>query len=188
MGTQTACSTTNQPTFAVHTVSADFRGDSPDLEVLEFHYGQAKKGPGGLQRSAAPGSGGVPSPSIGGDLPLPDQVTVKWRDKRTDKVYEETVDMASRLPGAKAMNETTVYFLVDQFENKLYVYLVPATDYKDRSVGRRPEGTVPNGPSKTAHLDVKTLYPDNSPPRPRGRFSKSLLKLWGVSPEGLIVP
>lgn len=173
--------------FVFHSVHANFHSDSPDLEVLEFHYGQAVKGPGGLQRSAEVGSGGVPSPSITGELPLPDAVHVKWRDKRTDKIYEEHVDMTSRLPSPKAMKGTDVYFLIDQFENRLFIYLVPDTDLNDRSVGRRPEGAVPNGPGLTSHLDVKTLYPDNSPPKPRGEYPRKWVELLKLKSEGLIV-
>lgn len=174
--------------FVNHTVDANFLADAPDLEVLEFHYGEAVVGPGGLRRSVEPGSGGLNGPSISGEIPLPDEVRVKWRDKRTEKIYEERVDMTSRLPSPKAMEETTVYFLVDQFENRLYIYLVPREDINDRSVGRRPEGTVPNGPGLTAHLDVKTLYPDNSPPKPRGEYPKAWVELYQLPSEGLIIP
>ncbi len=173
--------------FVDHMVQANFKADAPDLEVLEFHYGQAVEGPGGLQRSVEPGSGGLNGPSVGGETPVPDLVYVKWRDKRTGEFYEERVDMTTRLPTPERMIGTTIYFLVDQFENRLFIYWVPKVDLNDRSVGRRPEGVVPNGPGLTAHLDVKTLYPDNSPPKPRGEYPKKWVELWQLNPEGLIV-
>jgi|GEM_PF-949911 len=96
---------------------------------------------------------------------------VKWRDKTTDQVYEDRVDLRKRLPPFEEMHGQTVYFLVE--DNQLYVYLIPDSDW-DTKRNHKPHGQRPNGPYKTRYLDVKTLYPDNDPPRVRGNLSERL--------------
>jgi len=91
-----------------------------------------------------------------------DFLYVKWRDKTTDQVYEDRVDLTKRLPPFEEMHGQTVYFLVE--DNQLYVYLIPRTEW----------GTKLNGPYSSRYLDVKTLYPDNDPPRVRGDLSERL--------------
>jgi len=100
-----------------------------------------------------------------------DFLYVKWRDKTTDKVYEDRVDLSKRLPPFEKMHGQTVYFLVEN--NQLYVYLIPRTEWGTKR-NHRPKEKLPNGPFKTHHLDVKTLYPDNDPPRVRGNLSERL--------------
>jgi len=95
----------------------------------------------------------------------PDFLYVKWRDKTTDKVYEDRVDLTKRLPSFEKMHGQTVYFLVEN--NQLYVYLIPRTEWGTK-LNHRPKEKPPNGPYESRYLDVKTLYPDNDPPRVRG--------------------
>jgi len=42
-----------------------------------------------------------------------DFLYVKWRDKTTDRVYEDRVDLTKRLPPFEKMHGQTVYFLVE---------------------------------------------------------------------------
>jgi len=100
-----------------------------------------------------------------------DFLYVKWRDKTTDQVYEDRVDLTKRLPSFEEMHGQTVYFLVE--DNQLYVYLIPRTEWGTK-LNHKPKGQRPNGPFKTHHLNVKTLYPDNDPPRVRGNLSERL--------------
>jgi len=105
------------------------------------------------------------------NMPPADFLYVKWRDKTTDQVYEDRVDLTKRLPPFEEMYGQTVYFLVE--DNQLYVYLIPDHDWNTKR-NHRPRGQLPNGPYKTRYLDVKTLYPDNDPPRVRGNLSERL--------------
>jgi len=105
------------------------------------------------------------------NMPPADFLYVKWRDKTTDQVYEDRVDLRKRLPPAKEMYMQRVYFLVE--DNQLYVYLIPRTEWGTK-LNHRPKGQPPNGPYHTRYLDVKTLYPDNDPPRVRGNLSERL--------------
>ncbi len=102
---------------------------------------------------------------LAGNMRPEDFLQVKWRDRATQQVYEERVDLKRRLPSPNKMRGTKVYFLID--ENQLYVYLIPQQN-ADATLNRRPKNKPPNGPSRYAFLDVKTLYPDNDPPKVRG--------------------
>ena len=81
------------------------------------------------------------------------------------KVYEDRVDLKSRLPAVKDMRGTKIYVLIDN--NQLYVYLIPDYDWNTKR-NHRPANKQPNGPDGYEYLDVKTLYPDNDPPKVRG--------------------
>jgi len=105
------------------------------------------------------------------NMPPADFLYVKWRDKATDQVYEDRVDLTKRLPPFDEMYGQTVYFLVE--DNQLYVYLIPDSDW-DTKRNHRPKGQPPNGPYASRYLNVKTLYPDNDPPRVRGNLSQRL--------------
>jgi len=105
------------------------------------------------------------------NMPPADFLYVKWRDKTTGQVYEDRVDLTKRLPSFEEMHGQTVYFLVE--DNQLYVYLIPRTEWGTK-LNHRPRGQRPNGPFHKRYLDVKTLYPDNDPPRVRGDLSERL--------------
>jgi len=127
--------------------------NSRETELLECRYGEVNVGLG-------PGSCGTSS------APLADFLYVKWRDRLTGAVYEERVDLKRRLPPRRKIRGSTVYWLIE--DNQLYVYLIPygGDQYEQRN--RRPADKPRNGPYQYSYLDVKTLYPDNAPPRVHG--------------------
>lgn len=162
MGAQPGCG--DQRRFAFHGLAYNQAVDMPDVDIIDCTYGdglgahtqhevdtgQAKRGECG---------------NMSGDMPIGDFLYVKWRDKATQKVYEDRVDLKKRLPSAKEMHGTTVYFLID--ENQLYVYLIPDSDIEGKR-NHRPDNKPANGPAGWDYLDVKTLFPDNAPPKVRG--------------------
>lgn len=162
VSTQTACG--NEQRFAFHGLSYDQAVDMPQVDMLDCLYGDGlgahtqKEVDAGQARRGECGN-------MAGDMPIGDFLYVKWRDKRSQKVYEDRVDLKSRLPSPNEMHKKTVAFLID--ENQLYVYLVPDSDW-DTKRNHLPEGKPANGPDLFKHLDVKTLYPDNAPPQVRG--------------------
>jgi len=146
-----ACSWPKEDRTVLHSI-----GRAPNdkrTEILEEQYGDSWHTSGSV------------------NMPPADFLYVKWRDKTTGQVYEDRVDLRNRLPSFREMYEQTVYFLVE--DNQLYVYLIPAHDWNTKR-NHKPPGQRPNGPYATRHLDVKTLYPDNDPPRVRGDLSKRL--------------
>ncbi|MBL8387107.1 MAG: hypothetical protein JNK17_02620 [Hydrogenophaga sp.] len=164
MGAQPGCG--DQRRFAFHGLAYNQAVDMPDVDIIDCTYGdglgahtqhevdtgQAKRGECG---------------NMSGDMPIGDFLYVKWRDKATQKVYEDRVDLKKRLPSAKEMHGTDIYFLID--ENQLYVYLVPPYDTETK-LNYLPPGKPANGPDSVSFLDVKTLYPDNAPPKVRGGY------------------
>jgi len=135
-----------------HTMDYEYGAET---ELLDCKYGVANVGRG-------PGT----CFSGGGEMPLPDFLYVKWRDRTTGTVYEERVDLKRRLPPPRKMYRNQVYWLIE--DNQLYVYLIPFGGDQYRPINRRPPDKPRNGPIKASHLDVKTLYPDNAPPKVHG--------------------
>jgi len=127
--------------------------DNDRTEILEARYGDSWHTNGTVNMRPA------------------DFLYVKWRDKTTGQVYEDRVDLTTRLPSFEKMHGQTVYFLVE--DNQLYVYLIPDSDWNTKR-NHKPRGQRPNGPYASRYLDVKTLYPDNDPPRVRGNLSERL--------------
>lgn len=161
MSTQNACS---EDRIVFHGFSYNPAVDSPDIELLDCLYGEtlgthtAHEVQTGQARQGECFNGA-------GKILLGDSLYVKWRDKNTQKVYEDRVDLRSRLPSPKEMHKQDIYFLIDN--NQLYVYLIPDSDW-DTKRNHRPAGKPANGPDGREYLDVKTLYPDNAPPKVRG--------------------
>jgi len=160
----TACAKEDRVVF--HSFDYNMPVDSPGVELLACQYGntlgtataqEVARGERQLDKEICS--------NITGEMLIGDFLNVRWRDKTTQQVYEERVDLKGRLPSAKDMRGTTVYFLID--DNQLYVYLIPYQDYEDK-LNRRPANKQPNGPDGYEYLDVKTLYPDNDPPKVRG--------------------
>jgi len=125
-----------------------------ETDLLDCKYGNVNVGLG-------PGS------CNSGSAPLADFLYVKWRDRTTGTVYEERVDIKRRLPPRRKMRGALVYWLIE--DNQLYVYLIPYTNSNSLTpLNRRPPDKPRNGPVKYSYLDVKTLYPDNAPPKVHG--------------------
>ncbi|MGH8847465.1 MAG: hypothetical protein ACREXQ_09545, partial [Polaromonas sp.] len=83
---------------AYHSFEFDASRESGGIEVLFYRYGSANEH--GLRTTQADAREGTSRQGIGitGDLPVGDELYVKWRDKATGTVYEDTVDLKSRLP------------------------------------------------------------------------------------------
>lgn len=160
----TACAKEDRVVF--HSFDYNLSVDSPGVELLGCRYGD-NLGTATAQEIAR-GEKSLDTQkctNITGKMPVEDYLTVKWRDKATQQVFEDRVDLKSRLPSPKEMRGTTIYFLID--DNKLFVYLVPYQDSEDK-LNRRPANKLPNGPAGYEYLEVRTLYPDNAPPQVRG--------------------
>lgn len=160
----TACAKEDRVVF--HSFDYNMPVDSPGVELLACQYGntlgtataaEVARGERQLDKEICS--------NITGEMLIGDFLNVKWRDTTTQQVYEERVDLKDRLPSPKDLRGSKVYFLID--ENRLYVYLIPDRDL-DSKRNYLPAGKPPNGPTTYSYLDVKTLYPDNDPPKVRG--------------------
>lgn len=81
---------------------------------------------------------------------LGDTLYVKWRIKATDKVYEDTVDLKSRLP--KDVTDHRIYFVIK--DTQLWVYLI--------SPEGRPKDFPIVGPAKFRFNKAYEIYPVSS--------------------------
>jgi hypothetical protein len=162
----TACAKEDRVVF--HGFEHNLAVDSPGVELLGCRYGDTLGTATAQEIARGEKSLDTQGCTLGaGETLMGDFLYVKWRDKKTQQIFEDRVDLKSRLPSPKAMRGTSVYFLID--ENQLYVYLIPYQDSEDK-LNRRPANKQPNGPDGYDYLDVKTLYPDNDPPKVRGGF------------------
>lgn len=135
-----------------HGFGFDFIADGREAELLDYRYGEsrnpaARNSPEERSRGMARQQGGTI-----GDMLRGNELYVKWRRKATDEVFEDTVDLRSRLP--KDIEDCVVTFSVRG--SQLYVYLVTREP--------RPKNEPRNGPKEYSSKRVITLYPDQPKP------------------------
>jgi len=136
------------PKRAHHSFSFDARWDSPDVEVLDYRYGDPDQHGDRPSEDMRKEGRSNQSANVGGLIEVAKSLYVKWRIKETGEIFEDLVDLRRRLPGD--MEGVRVYFEIRG--KQLYVYLI--------SPERRPLGW-PKGPLKEfTHLKVFTIYPD----------------------------
>jgi hypothetical protein len=134
--------------YANHTFAFDARNDSPNEEVLAYRYG-AGKGVGLSSDTGIRQFGTSPQVTgISGGIPVGDTLYVKWRNRSTNEVYEETVDLRLLLPSD--MYDVRIYFVVRGVS--LIVYL---TDLKQR----RPDDSPIVGQFRTQMYITRQIYP-----------------------------
>lgn len=118
----TACAGVSQTVsgHAFHSFSFDASRQSQGIEILFYRYGSANDfGLRTTQRDAVQGKSnqGV---AITGDMPVGNELYFKWRNKTTGQIYEDTVDLKSRLPSS--MYKQELHPIIEG--SQLYVYLV----------------------------------------------------------------
>ena len=119
----TACAAP-QPTdhrLVNHAFGFDARLDSKDTEILAYQYGV-----GYTPQTREPFWRDQPISSqfsnTNGVMPLGETLYVKWRTRSTTEVFEDLLDLKSRLPAD--MNGQRIYFVVQ--EKQLLVYRIEA--------------------------------------------------------------
>jgi hypothetical protein len=120
-----ACAISSNRTH--HSFQLDPSRESVGIDLLFYRYGSANEF--GLRTSKADAEQGVISPGIGmsGVLPVGDDLYVKWRDKKTGQIYEDTVDLKSRLPSS--MYKQELHPIIEG--SQLYVYLISYEPVRD---------------------------------------------------------
>jgi hypothetical protein len=141
--TLAACAT--RPALTDHGFQFDALRDSPGIEILNYRYGTSDlpgtRVPPGALKGEIPQHTGTFGPMRVGVL------YVKWRIKATGEVFEDSVDLGSRL--SQDITGYRIRFVVKGAQ--LYVYLI--------SPNRRP----PNAPrpevSFYQEFEVTRIYP-----------------------------
>lgn len=121
----TACAS-EQYTF--HSFSFRAISESPDIEVLDYQYGAKgeyeRGGAVGLRPPQYRVERGEVFTGVGvaGNLPKGDFLYVKWRIKETGQIYEDKVDLNTRVP--KDITQYGIHFVI--VKTQLFVYLIPS--------------------------------------------------------------
>lgn len=139
---------TGGTTVVNHVFSFDTNRDSPDVQVLDYQYGDCKEF-GTCANKYRVAEGKVFNAWTGGGLmPRGDFLYVKWRIKQTGQLFEDRVNLKDRLPDD--ITDCRIHFVIRG--SQLYVYLI--------SPERRP-ASIPAGPVKLyKHLKQYQIYPD----------------------------
>lgn len=141
-----SCSIT-KPKLVFHSFEFNANWDSPDIEVLDFKYGNSKN-PGTHPPDWAIESRQIAQRSAtGGYMKVGEFLFVKWKIKKTGEIFKDTVDLRNRLPSS--LDDCTVYFVIRG--PQLFVYLI--------SPEHAPSGTPSNGLRIYGSRKVKTIYP-----------------------------
>lgn len=161
-------------TYAVAGIVNDLKGntvthgfefnahtDSPDIEILNYEYSTRKP-----DRDQLLGVGGnrVPQGShISGGLPRGDFVYMKWRVRSTGEVFEDRVDLRSRIPGS--IKDKKIYCVIEG--GQLYVLLIDFWKYRERVTTEelnrsRTEANTPLKIVLSSYIlyHAKQIYPD----------------------------
>jgi hypothetical protein len=125
-----------------HSFGFDVVSDSPGITVLNYQYGNSQLSATRADISKERPRGGA---SVSGEMLRGDFLYVKWRVESTGKVYEDTVDLNSRLP--HDITNHKIYFIIKGLQ--LFVYLITPE--------KLPPGMNSNGPRQYDYLKVITL-------------------------------
>lgn len=115
---QAACAA--GPRLATHSFEFDARWDSPDIEILDYRYGNSKQH--GTHPPEYVRQSGKVAQQTGtyGKMLVGDDLYAKWRIKSTGEVCEDTVDLKGRLPDD--ITNHRIHFIIKG--PQLYVYLI----------------------------------------------------------------
>lgn len=118
------------PKAPFYSFEFDAREDSPEVEVLDYQYGDSAI-PG-----TRPSAEAIRLHQVGqgtktyAPMPPADFLYVKWRMRQTGQEFEDRVDLRRRLP--QALEGSRVHFVIDG--KQLFVYVIS----RERTTGRCP--------------------------------------------------
>jgi hypothetical protein len=130
-----------------HAFGFDMRYDDQTSEVLDYRYGDSKS-PVSATREAVRDGKVFLSANVNGPMSRGDFLYVKWRDRSSGEVGEDTVDLRSRLPADLAGSR--IHFVIR--DGRLLVYLI--------SPRPRPPQLPASGPELYRHRSTTVIYPD----------------------------
>lgn len=144
-----------------HGFEFNAKWDSPDIEVLDYEYSTRK--PSKEAYAGTGGNGIAQQTGISGGFPRGDFVYMKWRVRSTGEVFEDRVDLRSRIPGS--IKDKKIYCVIDG--GQLYILLIPFDYYTQRVTTEelnraKAEATTPIKrvlKKKILH-HVQQIYPD----------------------------
>lgn len=108
-------------TMVFHSFNFNMHHDSPDAEILDYQYGVSSQYGTYANKATVQRGEAIQQHSISGVMPRGDFLYVKWRIKQSGEVYEDRVDLSTRLPAD--IKDCGIHFVVKG--PQLYVYLIP---------------------------------------------------------------
>lgn len=150
-----ACATEN---YMFHSFSFSAVSESPDIEVLDYQYGSKsdyeREGGVGLRPAPYRLERGDIFTGVGitGTFPKGDYLYVKWRVKNTGQIYEDKVDLTTRLP--RDITKHEIHFLIKG--NQLFIYLIPPPGGFDYYSFKNRD----SNPDYAAYFKKHQIYPN----------------------------
>lgn len=131
-----------------HSFSFNTFYDSPDMEVLDYQYGDGVHFETAAERERVALGQVFSGGNVSGIMPRGYELYVKWRDKNSHQIYQDKVNLRNRLP--QDITNLRIHFLIKG--SQLYVFLI-YPGLKD--------AFVPKGPVRM-YEDQKQvqIYPD----------------------------
>lgn len=156
------------PSVIDHSFGFDARWDSPDVDVLNYRYGNSNI-PATRTQDFELREGRISnSASVTGDMLRGEFLYVKWRIKSTGEVFEDNVDLRKRLP--YDIKKHRIYFVIKGAQ--LYVFLISPDRLEQNPCPSRDElrrlGKSDSPFDKVfsmyCYRKITTLYPDQPKP------------------------
>ncbi len=129
-----------------HGFGFDIRRANPGVEIIDYRYGDSSFPVRAPEWAVKEGKKFYFN-NVYGAMRVADILYVKWRIENSEKIYEEYVNLKSRMPSD--LKGETVY--LDIKESQLYVYLI--------SKKRRPPEVRAVGPEMYRSLLVRQIFP-----------------------------
>lgn len=153
----TACATGGNK-VAYYSIEFAAKQNSPDIEVLDYKYGQIEKVFFSPPRESVRLADTFKSGHMAGFLPRGEFLYVKWRVKATGEVLEDRVDLRNLLP--ENLEGLKVHFVCHG--RQLYVFVRWPWDGQPRT--REPSRDefqpIPGGVKRYEGHKIQQIYPD----------------------------
>lgn len=147
--------------FSFNTITDSADGRHPEAEVIDYQYGA--NGVSGTTADREKVSLGRPyyGMNTGGLMPRGEFLYVKWRILATGEVFEDRVDLSTRLP--KELEGLYLHFVVRG--PQLFVFLIYPWDGKpwEEESYRTEFQPIPGGVKRFNGHKHLQLYPDPPP-------------------------
>jgi hypothetical protein len=152
----TSCATAGG--VAHYSVEFDALRDSPEVEILNYQYGDQQKTFFSPERERIKLGQIFKSGNLTGFLPRGDFLYVKWRIKSTGEVLEDRVDLRNRLP--ESLEDLRIHFVCHG--RQLYVFVGWPWDGQPwtREPTRDRYKPVPGGVKRYEGNKIQQIYPD----------------------------
>jgi len=133
----------------------DLTKDGQHAAILSYKYSAESRVLISREPSDFADFKGLYGESMRAPMPRGTSLQVKWKDTRTNEIFEDTVSLRNRLP--KDMSEKIISLMI--FGRQLYIFITSDEPHAP--------GTPIIGPSINKRQTTIQIYPDTPPPTKR---------------------